>query len=146
MKKVLAFLLVFSLLAVCCGCTGNTDNGNTKPSSATSSKPVVEEDEDVSKEPLVLSGEDEYVVACKKGAGITLDDITEIKGRKVAVVRDTDSEKIGRYYEALVRTTGTDADSVSELFGGSVELIICRKLTAEINSHTDIALDPIVIK
>ena len=151
MKKLAAVLLVLCMAVVFCAC-GNTDNnaGGAKPASSKSSgaaSSVKKNDfeEESSSSQLVLSGEDEYVVVCKKGSGKQITKISDIKGAKVGVVWDTDGEKIAEYYGAVLKSCGTEHDCFSDLNSGDVDFVVCRKSTSG-DSRVEIALDPIVIE
>ena len=151
MKKLAAVLLVLCMAVVFCAC-GNTDNNaggakpaSSKPSGAASSVKEDDFEEESSSSQLVLSGEDEYVVVCKKGSGKTLSSISDIKGMSVGAVYDSDGERIAEYYGAQVKSCGTESDCFSDLSSGLVEFVISRRLAAN-NPRVDVVLDPIDIQ
>lgn len=148
MKKLVALLLILCMLFAFAGC-GAAGNGDSKDP-VSNSVPVVDdfedEDEVEKKEFPTLSGNDEYVVARKKGTSFEVKDITEIKNHRVGFVRFSDSELIALYYcdEANTAGHGTDQDAFSDLSGGGVDIVICRKtaVAAKLDIF-EIILDPI---
>ncbi len=157
MKKLLALLLailmMFSLVA--CGGDANGDDvdNSSNPSIVTGQDDIDDvdaDDVDDVKEPLVLDGNDEYVVAIKKGSGITISHIKDIKGLRVGFAFGNDGEKIAEYYKAVAIGYGGENDAFSDLIGGTaLDCVIVKKMAAESYANegkAEIALDPIVIE
>ncbi len=143
MKKIFALLMVVCLVFAFAAC-GSKDESSKAPANNNIEDGFYEEEVEVKEFPT-LAGEEEYVVVCKKGRNITLNDITDIANYKVAIIRDTDSQLIGEYYcdSEKLAMHGTDQDAFSDLLGGNhSELVICRK-TALNPEKVDILLDPI---
>lgn len=150
MKKILAILLVLVLVFACCACGGaqETDKKDDKKTSspAASVTTGADDDDETESSELVLVGDEELVVVAKKGSGLTLESIKDIKGKKVAVCKEGDGQAIAKYYGAVINGPhGTEHDAFSTLAGGEVQFVICRKSTAG-DSRVEIALDPIVIE
>ncbi len=146
MKKLLSLLLAIFMMFSLVACGGGADDGD-KPSST----PVVNNDDvDDSGEELELDGHYEYVVCVRVGSDLTINSIKDINGLKVGASRNTDGEKIARYYGGNVVLFGGDNDAFSDLASGtSVECVIVEKSAAE--NYTgrglaEYALNPIVIE
>ena len=150
MKKIIAILLVLCMLFAFAGCAAGGNDDTKAPVS--SSLPVddlddLEEEEENEKEFPTLEGSDEYVVVRKIGTDFEIKDITEIKNYKVGYVRFTDSELITLYYcdEENTAGHGTDQDAFSDLVSDRVDIVICRKMSAEAEDNVEIILDPITM-
>ena len=147
MKKIIALLLVLCMLFAFAGCAAPA-NKDPQPSSIPQDDFELDfddEEEEEKKEFPTLSGEDEYVVVRKKGKTFEVKDITEIKNHRVGYVRNSDSELITLYYcdEENIAGHGTDQDAFSDLVGGRVDIVVCRKIAANANANVEIILDPI---
>ncbi len=152
MKKLLALLLAVLMMFSLVACGGGETNGDNKDDSSTPSIITgvddVDDDYDDEKEPLVLEGKDEYVVAVRANSDLTLSHIKDIKGLKVAYGRGADSEKMAYYFEAECFEYGGENDAFSALLGGNVDCVIVKKMSAETQvkaGNAKIILDPIVI-
>ncbi len=153
MKKLLALLLavlmMFSLVACGGGETKDDDKDNASTPGIVTGQDDVDEDDGEKKEPLVLKGDDQFVVAIKKGNDITLSSIKDIKGLRVGYAFE-DSEKIAMYYDAVAISYGGENDAFSDLVGGNtLDCVIVKKICAEsyVNQgKAEIILDPIVIE
>lgn len=146
MKQLLALLLIVVMGTLCACGTGNASSEKVPVSSKSlSSASYEEESEEETSSELVLTEEDEYVVVCKKGSGKTLSSISDIKGKSVGAVYDSDGERIAEYYGAQVKSCGTESDCFSDLLSGLVEFVISRRIAAN-NPRVDVVLDPIDIQ
>ncbi len=156
MKKLLALLLavlmMFSLVACGGGETKDDDKDNSSTPGIVTGQDDVDEDADDEKEELVLAGTDPYVVAIKKGKGLTLSSIKDIKGLRVGHATDGgDGQKIAEYYNKENAVGyGGENDAFSELIGGNtLDCVIVKKMAAEAyvnQGDAEIILDPIVIE
>ena len=155
MKKLLALLLALLMMFSLVACGGET-NGDNKGDSSTPSiitgvddvDDDFDDDSSEEKEPLVLEGKDEYVVAVRANSDLTLSHIKDIKGLKVAYGRGADSDKMAYYFEAECFEYGGENDAFSALLGGNVDCVIVKKMSAETQvkaGNAKIILDPIVI-
>lgn len=156
MKKLLALLLAVLMMFSLVACGGGETKGDDKDNSSTPGIVTGKDDVDVNvdenddKEELVLEGTDPYVVAIKKGKGLTLTSIKDIKGLKVGYAYEGDGQKIAEYYEAVAVGYGGENDAFSDLVGGNaLDCVIVKKMAAEsyVNrGDAEIILDPIVIE
>ena len=151
MKKIIAVLLILCMIFAFAGCSASKeDKGSSTPVSQNANvdlDELDEEEEEEKKEFPTLSGDEEYVVVRRKGKTFEVKDITEIKNYKVGYVRNSDSELIALYYceqgDEHLAGHGTDQDAFADLMGDRVDIVICRKMSAEVKDNVEIILDPI---
>ena len=150
MKKIIAILLILCMLFAFAGCAAGGNDDTKAPVSSSIPADDLDDldDEEIEKKEFpTLEGTDEYVVVRRKGKDFEVKDITEIKNHRVGYVRFSDSELIALYYcdEENTAGHGTDQDAFSDLVSDRVDIVICRKMSAEAKDNIEIILDPITM-
>lgn len=143
MKKLLALLLclifVFSIAA--CGEKPSDDDKTKDPVSSY-------EEEEEKDPPPVLDGTDEYVIVARLDSDITINSLDDLKNYTVGIIKDTDSEKVGKYYAKDCFDASMDNDIISLFYNsGEGDLAIIRKISAEhYGEKVKVIYGPIVIE